>query len=220
MSVTEVYSLDEINSLLNGLSSTQLMIIDFTADWCEPSRVNIDKAINVMLQYGVQSVPTFVFLKNKVEVGRVNGSNRDNLVAAITQHYSAPPLPNTALEQQSPQQFAEVSKSTWEARMSQRSGGNTPLSSRSASIASGREPADSVGVIETRWPLQADEQAHEHRQESEKIMQGTTVFSSSQGKIETTHTEDVYYKSAQYSSGQEPQIESYGHHSQTTESHQ
>ena len=72
--------------------------------------------------------------------------------------------------------------------MSQRSG-DTSSSSRSSSIVSGRQPADSVGVIETRWPLQADEQVHEHRQESEKIMQGTTVYSSSQGKIETTHTE-------------------------------
>ncbi|PAV84101.1 hypothetical protein WR25_04310 [Diploscapter pachys] len=103
--------------------------------------------------------------------------------------------------------------------MSQRSGGDTSSSSRSASIASGREPADYVRTIEARWPLQADEQVHEHRQESKKIIQGTTVFSSSQSKVETSHTEDTYHKSAQYSSGQKPQIESYGHHSQTIESH-
>lgn len=37
-----------------------------------------------MQQYGVRAMPTFVFLKNKIEVERVQGANPDALVAAIT----------------------------------------------------------------------------------------------------------------------------------------
>ena len=73
--------------------------------------------------------------------------------------------------------------------MSQRSG-DTSSSSRSSSIVSGRQPADSVGVIETRWPLQAGGQVDGYRHESTQVIQGTTtVYSSSKNKIETSHTE-------------------------------
>ncbi|PAV79001.1 hypothetical protein WR25_10717, partial [Diploscapter pachys] len=80
-------------------------------------KVDVDKARDVMQQYGVRAMPTFVFLKNKIEVERVQGANPDALVAAITKHYSsAPSNPDAAnpLERQFLQQFAAVSRSTAE----------------------------------------------------------------------------------------------------------
>ncbi|PAV74903.1 hypothetical protein WR25_04041 [Diploscapter pachys] len=133
---------------------------------------------DVMQQYGVRAMPTFVFLKNRTEVERIEGPGPDGLVATITKHYSAPSNPSAALEQQ----FAAVSRSTWDARMSQRSGGDTSSSSRTASIVFGRGPADSIGVIE------AGGQVHGYRQESEQVVQSTTVYSSSQSKLETSRT--------------------------------
>ncbi|PAV81063.1 hypothetical protein WR25_07738 [Diploscapter pachys] len=150
MPVTEISSLEEMTSLFSRLSSTQLVVIDFTAHWCGPSKktqfiflflflliffmsiapvfeklasqypnarffkVDVDKAKDVTQKYGVQSMPTFVFLKNKVEVKRIVGADRDALVATITKYYTSPPS-NTgttdSLEQQFFEQVTVVSKS-------------------------------------------------------------------------------------------------------------
>ncbi|KAF3444747.1 hypothetical protein FNV43_RR14440 [Rhamnella rubrinervis] len=80
-------------------NSSKLMVIDFSATWCGPCKfmepifnhlsnkftdvdfvkIDVDELSSVAQQFGVDAMPTFVFVKEGKEVDRLVGATRDDL---------------------------------------------------------------------------------------------------------------------------------------------
>ena len=87
------------------VKSTLPVVIDIYATWCGPcqqmaptmdalekefgsiykfAKLNVDEARELSIQYGVTSVPTFVFIKNNVVMGKETGyMSKDSLLEKI-----------------------------------------------------------------------------------------------------------------------------------------
>jgi thioredoxin 1 len=92
-------NVESFNTFLKGEGSNKSIIIDFFAEWCGPckgiapffsdlsemyknvvfAKVNVDEAEDVAELFGVSSLPTFVLVKNGVEVSRFSGASRNSL---------------------------------------------------------------------------------------------------------------------------------------------
>ncbi|CAN4122908.1 unnamed protein product [Withania somnifera] len=92
--------------LQKGEESKKLMVVDFTASWCGPCRfiapflaeiakkmpsviflkVDVDELKTVAEKWDVKAMPTFVFLKNGIEVDRVVGAKKEDLQQTIVKH--------------------------------------------------------------------------------------------------------------------------------------
>lgn len=79
----------------NFINQDKLTLVDFWASWCQPckmispildeisqeidssiteiGKLNVDEQRNVVIQYGIRSIPTIIFFKNGTIVDRVVG---------------------------------------------------------------------------------------------------------------------------------------------------
>ncbi|KIP10084.1 hypothetical protein PHLGIDRAFT_101658 [Phlebiopsis gigantea 11061_1 CR5-6] len=107
MSITTITSLSQLNDILTKAEG-KLAVIDFHATWCGPCKMiapvyeglsqkyknvkflkcDVDAVNEVASRYGVRAMPTFVFIKGKTQVDKVEGADRAKLEATVRKHAS------------------------------------------------------------------------------------------------------------------------------------
>ncbi|XAR64154.1 Monodehydroascorbate reductase (NADH) [Bertholletia excelsa] len=108
--VISCHTIEQWNEQLQkGNESKKLMVVDFTASWCGPCRfiapilaemarkitdviflkVDVDELKTVAHEWGVEAMPTFVFVKEGKTVDKVVGAKKDELQQKINLHLTS-----------------------------------------------------------------------------------------------------------------------------------
>ncbi|XP_044589096.1 thioredoxin-T-like isoform X2 [Cotesia glomerata] len=87
-------------------ADSKLVVIDFYATWCGPCKiigpkieelagehtevvfvkVDVDECEDIATEYNINSMPTFVFIKNGKVLDDFSGANVDKLVSSVLKH--------------------------------------------------------------------------------------------------------------------------------------
>jgi thioredoxin 1 len=103
-----IKSVDDAQFSAEVLESSNLVLVDFWAEWCGPCKaiapvleqiaselgpkvkivkVNVDNSPHLAEQYGVRSIPNLILYKNGAVVGnKVGVKTKSELVAFINEH--------------------------------------------------------------------------------------------------------------------------------------
>uniref|UniRef100_A0A915E552 Thioredoxin n=1 Tax=Ditylenchus dipsaci TaxID=166011 RepID=A0A915E552_9BILA len=108
MVVLEPKDTDEFEKILkNASKSKQMVVVDFFATWCGPCRMmgpkfhkmaeqyaemifvklDVEEHEELVGEYDVKVMPTFVFIKNNDQVEMIEGNNEADLRAALEKHH-------------------------------------------------------------------------------------------------------------------------------------
>jgi len=104
--VHEITSYQELEELMQSIPRSQLVVLDCYAPWCGPCKniaplfeelskeyndvlflkANVDKIEELSDKFFVSAMPTFVFLKDRAAISKMEGSNPSKLLQFITQN--------------------------------------------------------------------------------------------------------------------------------------
>ncbi|KAL9263658.1 Thioredoxin H-type 1-like protein [Drosera capensis] len=105
--VIGVHTVEQWKDLFaKGKESKKLVVVDFTASWCGPCRfiapiladiakktphviflkVDVDELTEISVEYDIQAMPTFLFIKDGEVKDKVVGAKKEELLATITKH--------------------------------------------------------------------------------------------------------------------------------------
>ncbi|CAE7211257.1 unnamed protein product [Rhizoctonia solani] len=105
VSINEITSLPQLNRILEeAAESKKLTVIDFYSTTCQPCKAiapsyeafaqkytntvflkcDIEAGESVADEYGIMTVPAFIFLKNEIKVDQVHGAGEMNVRALET----------------------------------------------------------------------------------------------------------------------------------------
>src|SRR3972149_7858301 len=103
MRITMAVSITQENFEQEITQATQPVVLDVYATWCGPcqqmmpivdeleqefagkikfAKLNVDEAREISIQYGVTSVPTFIFIKDNVVKGKETGYMAQDILKA------------------------------------------------------------------------------------------------------------------------------------------
>ena len=103
--VVQVMNAADLKSQLEK-AGDNLVVVDFFATWCGPCKmiapkleelskemenviflkVDVDECEDIASEYGISSMPTFVFIKNSKVLETFSGANYDKLKSTIQKH--------------------------------------------------------------------------------------------------------------------------------------
>jgi len=107
MTVVDIQSVVQLRILFdNADNMNQLIVVDMYGTWCPPCKtlapifdkfaklypnvlfikIDVDEFASVATQFNITSMPTILFIKNYVELGRVVGPNIQKIDELLKKH--------------------------------------------------------------------------------------------------------------------------------------